>query len=147
DQLQRVLTRASLLERVVPAYVQAILSVEPDELPLATLTSLLDQAEAMGLISRTAVGASIHRFHPLLRTYLQHELELTTTVSVRKDMHLRVAEAAETDDWLVAAEHYIEADHPADAMRVIAESATVALGNGDFGGVMNLLARMPEQDP
>ncbi len=147
DQLRRVLTRASILEWIVPEYVLAILSSEPDAPTPDQLNELLDEADHRGLLGRTAVGASVKRFHPLLRTYLEHELNLSTSVEARQQMHLRVAQAADGDDWLTAADHYISADYPAEAMRVIAESATAALGNGDFGNLTRLLARMPDIQP
>ena len=143
DQLRRVLTRASILEWIVPEYVLAILSSEPDAPTPDQLNELLDEADHRGLLGRTAVGASVKRFHPLLRTYLEHELNLSTSVEARQQMHLRVAQAADGDDWLTAADHYISADYPAEAMRVLADSATNAIGNGDFDSVVRLLARMP----
>jgi DNA-binding SARP family transcriptional activator len=60
-------------------------------------------------------------------------------------MHLRVAAAAEGLDWAVAAHHYIEAEHEADAMRVLRESAIAALGTASWGAATALADRMPDQ--
>src|SRR6185312_6308852 len=108
------------------------------------ITAMLDEADGLGLMGRAAVGSAARRFHPLLRTYLEHQLELETDADERQAMHLRIAADAEEDDWLTAANHYIRGGRPDEAMRVIEDSATSAFGNGDFGGVSALLARMPE---
>jgi hypothetical protein len=147
DRLRRVLTRASLLEWIVPAYVLAILSTEPSAPSQDELQELLDEADRRGLLGRTAVGAPVKRFHPLLRTFLEHELNATTSTKARQRMHLAVAEAAEADDWITAADHYISAERQDEAMRVIEESATAALGGGDFDAVVRLIARVPDITP
>jgi DNA-binding SARP family transcriptional activator len=56
-----------------------------------------------------------------------------------------VAKAAEPLDWAVSAHHYIEAEHRADAMRVLRESAIEAVGTARWGAATALVDRMPDQ--
>ena len=62
-------------------------------------------------------------------------------------MHLQVAETADGDDWITAADHYISGDRPNEAMRAIGESAMAALGSGEFEAIARLLARVPGVTP
>jgi ATP/maltotriose-dependent transcriptional regulator MalT/DNA-binding SARP family transcriptional activator len=143
-RMQHLLVRASLLERVAPHLVLAALSVDPGSPTLPQLTSLLEEAERLGLLGRAAAGAAVRRFHPLLREFLARQLHVETTADQRRAMHAAVARAAESTDWLTACHHFIEASEPAHAMRVIADSAARALGNGDSAAVIGFLDRMPE---
>ena len=145
--LKRVLVRASLLERVVPSYVMAIVSAEPDPPTLQHLATLLDDADSLGFMGRTAAGASARRFHPLLKSYLRDQLERETDEALRERMHLRVAEVAESADWPTAVDHYIHGHKPEEAMRVLADSATNAFGNGEFRSVVRFVDRMPHLRP
>lgn len=140
--LQRVLVRASLLERVVPSYVMAILLAEPDPPTPQHLTALLDEADSLGLMGRRAAGAAARRFHPLLRDYLRRQLDRAMDADSLVDMHKRVAEAAEQQsDWLMACHHFIEGHMPVEAMRVLGEWATAAVGAGAMGAAMSLVTR------
>jgi ATP/maltotriose-dependent transcriptional regulator MalT len=143
EPLQRLLVRASLLERVVPGYVAAALSSGRGAPSIAEVSSLLDEADRLGLMGRRAVGASTWRFHPLLREYLRRQLDTGTAANERRDMHRRVARAAEqTNDWLAACHHFIEGEEPAEAMRVLNNSAAAALGSGALGASMALVGRI-----
>lgn len=140
--LQRVLVRASLLERVVPNYVMAILSAEPDPPTAQHLAALLDDADGLGLMGRRAAGGSTRRFHPLLREFLRRQLEWTSEPAERRQMHLRVASTAEgLSDWLVACHHYIDGGDPIASMTVLGEWAATAVGSGALGAAMALVAR------
>jgi LuxR family maltose regulon positive regulatory protein len=128
--LQRTLIHASLLDRVVPSLVVAILSIQGDLPSGDDVMACLDEADDLGLMGRSAAGSTSRRFHPLLREFLVRQLETSTTPDLRREMHLRVARVAEATDWLTACRHYVEADAPTEAMRVLNDSATAALGKG-----------------
>ena len=145
--LQRTLTHASLLDRVVPGLVVAILSVHGDPPSGDDVMALLEQADDLGLMGRSAAGSTSRRFHPLLREFLVRQLETSTSPELRREMHLRVARVAEPTDWLTACHHYIEAGVPTEAMRVLNDSATAALGKGAWGPVGELLLRMENLEP
>jgi two-component SAPR family response regulator len=145
--LQRTLTHASLLDRVVPGLVVAILSVHGDPPSGDDVMALLEEADDLGLMGRSAAGSTSRRFHPLLREFLIRQLETSTSPELRREMHLRVARVAEPTDWLTACHHYIEAGVPTEAMRVLNDSATAALGKGAWGPVGELLLRMEDLEP
>jgi DNA-binding SARP family transcriptional activator len=145
--LQRTLTHASLLDRVVPGLVVAILSVHGDPPSGDDVMALLEEADDLGLMGRSAAGSTSRRFHPLLREFLARQLETSSTPALRCEMHLRVARVAEPTDWLTACHHYIEAGAPTEAMRVLNDSATAALGKGAWGPVGELLLRMEDLEP
>lgn len=142
--LQRVLAVASILERVEPTLVMAAVTAE-DRLSRRRVEALLAEAERSGIISRTATEGRWWRFHPLVRDFLSSRLMQSTGRRTLLEMHLRVAKAAEPLDWAVSAHHYIEAEHRADGMRVLRESAIQALGTASWGAATALVDRMPDQ--
>jgi DNA-binding SARP family transcriptional activator len=145
--LQRTLIHASLLDRVVPGLVVAILSVHGDPPSGDDVMVLLEEADDLGLMGRSAAGSTSRRFHPLLREFLVRQLETSSTPELRREMHLRVARVAEPTDWLTACHHFIEGGAPTEAMRVLNDSATAALGKGAWGPVGELLTRMEDLEP
>lgn len=142
--MRRVLSVASILERVEPTLVLAAMTGD-DRLSKRRIEIFLAQAEASGVISRTASSGRWWRFHPLIRDFASSQLLERTSRRSLLEMHLRVARAAEPLDWAVSAHHYIEADHRADAMRVLRESAIEALGTASWGAATTLADRIPDQ--
>lgn len=145
--MQRVLMHASLLDRIVPAFVLAALAVSPDSPGADTVVDCLEAADDQGLMSRSAATSSSRRFHPLLASFLVRQLELHSSPTDIRAMHLRIGQAAEPGDWLTSAHHYIEAGHASEAMRVLGESTLRTLGTGTWGPATELIARMPEIEP
>lgn len=145
--LQRTLIHASLLDRVVPGLVLAILSVYGDPPSGDDVMTWIEKADDLGLMGRSSAGSTSRRFHPLLREFLVRQLETSTTLDLRREMHRRIARVAEPTDWLVACHHYIEAGAHTEAMRVLNDSATAALGKGAWGPVGELLNRMEDLEP
>lgn len=141
-ELQRFVTEASILQRIVPAFAAASLSREQESVPIPTILTWIDDAEEMGLLGRSSVNSISRRFHPLLRDFLQRRLEASTSSDERRHMHLRVARAAECVDWLTACHHLIEAGEHVEAMRILSDSAGDALGTGSLGSVSELLPRI-----
>jgi LuxR family maltose regulon positive regulatory protein len=142
--MRRVLSVASILERIEPTLLLAAMAGEAGASSRRVATTLA-QAEEAGILSRTSTSGRWWRFHPLVRDFmLSRHLENTSREALL-GMHLRVAEAAEQIDWAVAAHHYIEGERPDDAMRVLRESAIEALGTASWGAATALADRMPEQ--
>jgi LuxR family maltose regulon positive regulatory protein len=142
--MRRVLSVASILERIEPRLLLAALSGETHASP-RRIAAALAQAEDAGIIGRSSTGGSWWRLHPLVRDFMLSRLLESTGRPALLGMHLRVAQAAEHVDWAVAAHHYIEAERHEDAMRVLRESAIEALGTASWGEATALADRMPDQ--
>jgi len=141
---RRVLSVAAILERIETTLVMAAL-VKDAHLSRRRVELVLAEAESSGVLGRTATHGRWWRFHPLVRDFLLSRLLENTGRPTLLEMHLRVARAAEPIDWAASAHHYIEAEHRADAMRVLRESAIEALGTASWGAATALADRMPDQ--
>lgn len=143
EGLQRFVTEASILRRIVPAFAAAALSKDSRATGLLpNVLGWIDEAEEMGLLGRSSVTSISRRFHPLLRDFLLRRLDGSTTPAERRGMHLRVARAAASNDWITACHHLIEAEEHVEAMRVLSDSAADALGTGSLGSATELLPRI-----
>lgn len=142
--LQQFMVEVSILQNIVPAFAAAAQAREGAPVPVPRILAWIDEAEEMGLLGRSSTTSVSRRFHPLLRDFLQRRLEGSTSPGERRRMHLRVARAAESVDWLTACHHLIEAGDHAEAMRVLSDSAADALGSGSIGAVTELLPRIKE---
>jgi DNA-binding SARP family transcriptional activator len=142
--MRRVLSVASILERIDPALLLAAMAGESSASP-RRIAAALAQAEDAGIISRISSSGQSWRLHPLVRDFMSSRLLESTGRAAVLAMHLRVAEAAEGIDWAVAAHHYIEAEREEEAMRVLRESAIEALGTASWGAATALADRMPDQ--
>ncbi len=136
------MTATSILQRIVPSLAAVVVNQGPNQGSAKSTAALIDEAESMGLLGRSSVTSVSRRFHPLLRGFLQRRLESSTSPAERRQMHLRLARAAGSADWHTACHHLIEAGEYAEAMRVLSDSATHALGAGSLGAATNLLPRI-----
>ncbi len=142
--MQRVLWVASLLERVEATLVIAAVG-NTGRQASRRVNLVLKQAEESGVITRTGTSGHWWTFHPLVRDFMSSRLVASISRRTLLATHLRVARAAEPLDWAISAHHYIEAEHRADAMRVIRESAIQAVGTASWGAAVALVDRMPDQ--
>lgn len=142
--IRRVLSVASILERIEPTLVLAAMTGDPHASP-RRVDATLAHAEDAGIVSRTSSNGRWLRFHPLVRDFMLSRLLENTGRPALLEMHLRVARTAEPLDWATSAHHYIEAEHQGDAMRVLRESAIEALGTASWGAATALADRMPDQ--
>jgi len=143
--LRRFLTRAAILERIVPDLVVALFA-DLDEPPGEMVArGWIEAADDLGLLGRRGAAGQAYRFHPLLREFLLRQLEREHDPASMRAMHLRVAETAERSDWLVACHHFLEARAPGEAVRVMGDSLLVAMGTGARGTASSLLQRLEEE--
>ncbi|HET7677422.1 MAG TPA: hypothetical protein VFK38_06180, partial [Candidatus Limnocylindrales bacterium] len=112
--LRDFMVRASILERIVPEYVAAILA-DGEVPPHAVIEGWIKEAAGLGLMGKRAETSTSHRFHPLLREFLGRQLEMEASQDAIRAMHGRVARAAEATDWLAACRHFIAAGEPKEA--------------------------------
>jgi DNA-binding SARP family transcriptional activator len=144
NPMQEFVIRASLLEGIVPAYVVALSDGEegaPGELDAA---NLIEEADALGIVSRTSQTSDARQFHPLLRDFLLRQLGQRFSGEVLRAMHARVARTAAAIDPLVACHHYIEAGETAEAMKALAMSAMLTMGSGRWGTAAELIGRLQD---
>jgi DNA-binding SARP family transcriptional activator/tetratricopeptide (TPR) repeat protein len=67
-----------------------------------------------------------------VRDFLQDRLTRSIGADGVRAIHLRVAEAAETVDWRLAARHYLAANHEDDARRVLTAAIETILATGAY---------------
>ncbi|MGZ6377232.1 MAG: AAA family ATPase [Candidatus Limnocylindrales bacterium] len=139
--LRRFLVRAALLERIVPRLVVALFGDLPEPPSDVVARGWIEAADDLGLLGRRGESGRAYRFHPLLQEFLRRQLEHDESPAAIPEMHLRVARAAEGEDWLVACHHYLEAGVPSEAIRVMGESLLVAIGTGAWGTAAGLIDR------
>lgn len=145
-ETQRVLMHASLPERVEPEYVSAALDAGGTPVDRAGIEASLDRADSLGLLGVRSKASRGRRMQALFREFLAVNLGREVPAETLARMHLAIAEAAESDDWLMAAHHYARADHHEDAMRVIGSAAGEALGTGAWGAAVEVVDTMPETE-
>lgn len=145
--MRLLLTRVALLERIRVPLAVAALARSPQPLPVEAVAALLERADDLGLMSRSARGSASRRFHPLLRDFLLGHLRSEVPAGELRAIHRDIAEAVEPSDWPTAGHHFIEAGAPETAMRLIGASSFRALGSGTWGPALELVERMPEVEP
>lgn len=143
--LRRFVVGSAILRRIVPALVAAIFAEDPEPPTIQTARGWIEAADDLGLMGRRGESGRGYRFHPLLREFLLRQLAEDFPAEVIRQRHLRVAAAAEADDWLTACYHYLEASDPAEAVRVMSDSLLVAIGTGAWGVAADLLDRFPTE--
>jgi ATP/maltotriose-dependent transcriptional regulator MalT/DNA-binding SARP family transcriptional activator len=140
---QRILTRAALVDRIRPDYVNAALVASGVSLGPDAVAHALEETEALGLLGPRGQASNGHRMHPLFREFLRAQLEGEVSEGVITEMHRAIARAADENDWLLAAKHFADAGDTADAMRVLGTAASEALGTGAWGAAVEILDLMP----
>jgi DNA-binding SARP family transcriptional activator len=123
-ELQHFLARAALLTAVdVPAAMLV------DDRPADAVAAWIAESERLGLLTRPD-RVSAHRFHPLVREFLEARLTAEIGRPAVRDLHRVVAKATESTDWYAAAWHYRAADDPTSAARVIDAAVPTILAAG-----------------
>lgn len=140
--LRAFLIRSSLLDPVVPAFVLAAMADLPRPPSDADVRDLIRRAYEVGLLSRRDATGAAFRFHPLLREFLEGQLAEELSPDQLAAAHLRVAGAAEPEDWLVACRHYLAGDDQASVVRLLDRSVLTAVGTGAWGQAAEIVAAL-----
>ena len=140
--LRAFLVRSSILDPVVPAFVSAVMADLPRPPADADVRDLMRRAYEVGLLSRRDVTSGTFRFHPLLREFLEGQLAQELSPDELIAAHLRVARAAESEDWLVACRHYLAGDDQASLVRLLDRSVLTAVGTGAWGQAAEIVAAL-----
>ncbi len=135
---QDFVERCCLLAVATPELAAAAAEVTPE-----AARSFLDAAEWAGLLSRRGrTGQAGRLFHPLVRTFLEGRLHDAVGMPEIRQIHARIARAAEPATWSVAAHHYAAADLADDAVRVLSASVPVILGSGAYKDAEQLASHL-----
>jgi LuxR family maltose regulon positive regulatory protein len=147
--LQRFLTLTSILDTVAPELVAAIYATEQGQGDAETIRRWTAEAYQVGLMGRRSPLSTSPRYHPLMREFLQRRLTQLVTPEDLRAMHIRVARAAESTDWLASCRHYVRGFCEREAIRVLSTNATLALGSGQWGDAAGLVRDLgaSEDDP
>ena len=141
--LQSFLMRTALL-----VDVEVALSAVAAEVDRATAEASIQQAERVGLLSagRGRAGRTGAQYHPLVRQFLTARLAREIGAAAVRDIHRRIAAAAEATDWRRAAHHYAEADDGADLHRVLVDATRSIMASGDYSFAESYINRFPDAD-
>ncbi|MFI5255209.1 MAG: hypothetical protein ACHQ15_07115, partial [Candidatus Limnocylindrales bacterium] len=144
-EMRRFLMGTSLLERIVIGHVAALFAADDPPPSEDLLRARIQEAYETGLIGRGDLAAGSFRFHPLLREFLVRQLASTTSAAEIRDMHVRIARAAEHDAWLTACRHYLAAGEDREAARVLVRSVLVAVGTGTWGAAAEIVSQLTDR--
>ncbi len=133
------LERVALLDSVTPDLAAAAADVDPAE-----VGSLLEQAEASGLLPRQArANGRTTALHPLVRSFLEARLRDEVGDTGVRAIHARIARAAPPRAWQVAARHHGAAGD-LDAVATTLDAAIGdILGQGAYRLADNLAGALP----
>jgi ATP/maltotriose-dependent transcriptional regulator MalT/DNA-binding SARP family transcriptional activator len=101
------------------------------EASTGSVTNAIHEAERLGLLSRPD-RESPHRFHPLVRAFLQSQLIAQMGEPAVLRLHARVGYALQSRDWAVAAWHLRAAGQGDAAGRVIDAAIESILASGSI---------------
>jgi LuxR family maltose regulon positive regulatory protein len=133
-ELQQFLMRTSLLETVDLALGPVAAAATEAE-----TRAFIEDGERHGLFGKGGPNTRhIVRAHPLVRDFLQARLVRSIGVDGVREIHLRVAQAAEPLDWRVASRHYLASGHEDDARRVMSGSIETILATGAYAAAQEL---------
>jgi ATP/maltotriose-dependent transcriptional regulator MalT/DNA-binding SARP family transcriptional activator len=142
-EIQQFLMRTAILE-----------SLEPDLAAVATglqgtvLRRRLDDVERLGLVSRRATRArGAHRYHPLVREFLETRLLSDIGADAVADLHRTVARAVESRDWATACRHFAAADDGPEIHRVVEAAIGRIMASGDYSHAESIIDAFPADPP
>jgi ATP/maltotriose-dependent transcriptional regulator MalT/DNA-binding SARP family transcriptional activator len=137
--LQQFLMRTSLLETVDLVLGPVAAGVSVDE-----TRAFIEQGERHGLLGGGSRDRHAIRVHPLVRDFLASRLTAFGGAAGVEAIHSRIALAAESFDWNIAARHYIAADRCQEAERVLAQSIDAVLATGAYESAQDIADQLGE---
>jgi ATP/maltotriose-dependent transcriptional regulator MalT/DNA-binding SARP family transcriptional activator len=137
EDIQDFLMRTSLLEVVDEALATRATGLSTNE-----TRSQIHQLERLGLLGRRGESRDAHRFHPLVREFLQQRLRRTVGDEQVLELHLRIASGAGRD-WKTAAHHYAEAEKASGVHEALEAATLQIMGSGDYVLAASYLERFP----
>jgi len=143
ESSQRFLMRTSVLQVVDPEMSSLVTGFDGDSSRRA-----IESAERLGLLVRRGEASHhSHRYHPLVRDFLEDRLRREDGDRAVAELHRAVARESEGRDWRVAAHHYAAVGDLGDLHRVIADALDTVLATGDFAAAEGFVTRHPPERP
>ena len=142
DELNDFLVRISILDPVIGGPVVALFAEGSDVPTLDQARRWIEEADRLGLLTRSSETSDARQLHPLLRDFLLGQLGHRRTADQVRGMHVRVALALVESDPLTACRHYIEAGLDEEAMACLGGSVMVTMGSGQWGVASELIDRL-----
>ena len=106
--------------------------------------SLILESERLGLLGRRPTRRSTaQRYHPLVREFLEERLLRAVGAAGVRDLHVAVANWAETTDWRTAAHHFAAAGRWDDLRRVLDLHVETIVASGAFVTARDLVRLLP----
>jgi DNA-binding SARP family transcriptional activator/tetratricopeptide (TPR) repeat protein len=143
-----VALRSFLMRTALLVDVEVALGAVAAEVDRTVAEASIQQAERVGLLSagRGRAGRTGAQYHPLVRQFLTARLTREIGAAAVRDIHRRIAAAAEATDWRRAAHHYAEAGDGADLHRVLVDATRSIMASGDYSFAENYIGRFPDAD-
>lgn len=139
---QQFLMRTSILQVVDPERSGVVTGVEAD-----AGRRHIEAAERLGLLSRRGSGATLaHRYHPLVRDFLQDRLRREIGERGLIDLHRQVAMWADSRDWRLAAFHYGAAGDLDAVRRVLTAAIQTIMSTGEYELAESLIDQYAPSD-
>jgi ATP/maltotriose-dependent transcriptional regulator MalT len=139
DDLQQFLMRTSVLETIDLTLGPVAADVTVEE-----AKRLIDEGERHGLLGRGGFRSRHKvRAHPLVRDFLYARLAAVLGSEGRRAIHMRVARAAVTADWQVAAQQFVAAGSADDASSVLGGAIEKILGSGALAMAEEIATSLP----
>ncbi len=142
DEIEQFMVRASILDLVSTGTVVALFTDVPESPSIEKARAWMEEADRLGLLSRTSQTSETRHIHPLLRDFLSRRLAQRMDRRQINKMHVRVAKAVQELDPLVASQHYLEAGQHAEAMQCLGSSVMLTMGSGQWGVASGLVERL-----
>ncbi|CAN5751469.1 BTAD domain-containing putative transcriptional regulator [soil metagenome] len=139
--LQDFVRRAALLADIMPEYVVPLFA-EGGEPSQRVAEAWIEEADGLGILSRSSQTSPVRQFHPLFREFLLRQLAQRFGPAEVRRMHARVARVAARRDPLLACHHYLEAGEMTEAMHSLGTSAMLTMGSGRWGTASELIGRL-----
>ena len=128
EKHQQFLMRTSILQVVDPEPAEVVCQIAHSD-----AQRLIGDLERVGLLSRGQERRrSGHRYHPLVREFLESRLGRELGDPAIAELNRRVASWAEARDWRTACYHYAAVGDLNDVLRVLNNSISSILGAGEF---------------
>jgi DNA-binding SARP family transcriptional activator len=147
NEVESLLMRASILDSITVEDVLALFARDVDRRTVGDVRHLVEQADELGLLSRTSRSDDQREMHPLLRDFLQQRLKDRFGDEEVRQLHRSVATAANETDPLKASRHFISAGDPGRAMSSLESSILKTIGSGRWGLAAELIDNLREMRP
>ena len=142
-----LLIRTSILVSVSETEAWAVFAELERPPTKAQVRARIEDAERLGLLTRSSSSSDARQPHPLLRDFLLRQLQLRKSADKIREMNRRVALASLETDPLTAAYHFCEAGASEDAMRALGSSVWLTIGSGRWGLASELMERLTDVRP